>query len=354
VVTVKPGKRYRMRVLQMACYTNTEYSIDGHKLTVIEADSILTEPYEVDSIYLYAGQRYSHILDTRYTKPDAYWIRAQPERLIYTFLEREESGANYTIPFWKNNTNVAVLRYTNSPNLFPIIPADVNVPVHTHPLVESELRPLRSQRAPGVPKLGYADVNIKLDTMADFEAGRFFMNNASYTAPDVPILLQIMSGAMSATDILPKESVIPLRRHQVVEVRIGGTSRETGGPHPWHLHGHDFYVIKTPQSNTVNFDNPMRRDTVSSGMEDEEVIIRFTTDNPGPWFLHCHLDWHLEMGMAVVMAEDTPSIANQKAPEEWFDLCKAYDDYMTGKGEDLHVDVCAADDLGCQSFAGLD
>lgn len=23
------------------------------------------------------------------------------------------------------------------------------------------------------------------------------------------------------------------------------------------------------------------------------VTIRFETDNPGPWFIHCHIDWHL-------------------------------------------------------------
>lgn len=68
VVTVQPGKRYRMRVIQMACYTNFEYSIDGHSLTVIEADGVLTKPYEAESIYVYAGQRYSHILDTRKAK----------------------------------------------------------------------------------------------------------------------------------------------------------------------------------------------------------------------------------------------------------------------------------------------
>lgn len=28
------------------------------------------------------------------------------------------------------------------------------------------------------------------------------------------------------------------------------------------------------------------------------------TDNPGPWFLHCHIDWHLEAGFAIVFAED--------------------------------------------------
>lgn len=35
---------------------------------------------------------------------------------------------------------------------------------------------------------------------------------------------------------------------------------------------------------------------------------RYQTDNPGPWFLHCHVDWHLQAGLAVVMAEDTPDV----------------------------------------------
>jgi hypothetical protein len=25
----------------------------------------------------------------------------------------------------------------------------------------------------------------------------------------------------------------------------------------------------------------------------DNVTIRFFTDNPGPWFFHCHIDWHL-------------------------------------------------------------
>jgi iron transport multicopper oxidase len=66
---------------------------------------------------------------------------------------------------------------------------------------------------------------------------------------------------------------------------------------------------------------------VSIGNSDDEVTIRFFTDNPGPWFLHCHIDWHLNMlvtllyarcwrfssqrcysGFAVVFAEDVPDI----------------------------------------------
>jgi iron transport multicopper oxidase len=60
--------------------------------------------------------------------------------------------------------------------------------------------------------------------------------------------------------------------------------------HPFHLHGHTFDVIRSAGSSTYNFDNPIRRDTVSIGDTGDNVTIRFRTDNSGPWMLHCHID----------------------------------------------------------------
>lgn len=164
-------------------------------------------------------------------RPDAYWIRSQPERLEYTFKIREDSGANYTIPHWGNNTNVAILRYTNSPNLFPSTPADVDVPVLTRPLIEGNLQPIHEEAAPGIPELGKADVNIELKSVFNASGnGLFEINHASFESPDVPLMLQIMSGGGNAMDLLPKGSVIPLPRDKVIEVRIQGTERHSGGP----------------------------------------------------------------------------------------------------------------------------
>jgi iron transport multicopper oxidase len=64
--------------------------------------------------------------------------------------------------------------------------------------------------------------------------------------------------------------------------------------HPIHLHGHSFHVVRSAGSSTYNFDNPVIRDVVSIGDQGDNVTIRFFTDNPGPWFLHCHMDWHLK------------------------------------------------------------
>ncbi|XP_070544867.1 uncharacterized protein [Ptychodera flava] len=55
-----------------------------------------------------------------------------------------------------------------------------------------------------------------------------------------------------------------------------------------------------PDSIPQNLFNPPRKDTVllpSGGY----VIARLTTDNPGWWFLHCHIEHHLLGGMAILL-----------------------------------------------------
>jgi len=63
------------------------------------------------------------------------------------------------------------------------------------------------------------------------------------------------------------------------------------------LHGHDFYVVRSAGNASYNFDNPVIRDVVNMGQTGDNVTIRFFTDNHGPWFFHCHIDWHLKMSV---------------------------------------------------------
>lgn len=32
------------------------------------------------------------------------------------------------------------------------------------------------------------------------------------------------------------------------------------------------------------------------------IVIRFQASNPGLWFWHCHIEWHLADGMALVVS----------------------------------------------------
>lgn len=54
------------------------------------------------------------------------------------------------------------------------------------------------------------------------------MNNVTFRDPSVPILLQILSGAQKAQDLVPSGSIYGLNRGDVVELTIPGGA--AGGP----------------------------------------------------------------------------------------------------------------------------
>ena len=101
--------------------------------------------------------------------------------------------------------------------------------------------------------------------------------------------------------------------------------------HPWHIHGHSFWVLghgddvydASLHESSLNTHNPLLCDTTTV-YPHQWTVIRFVADNPGAWLFHCvcspslqfeiktdlhcfqHISWHLVMGMAVafVVGED--------------------------------------------------
>jgi len=271
VINVEYGKRYRFRLIGMSCDPNFFFSIDGHNLTVIEADGGLTEPLLVDSIQVFPGQRYSVIMNA--TQPVSnYWIRA---------LTNTPDG---TV---SGGLNSAILRYSGAPSQDPTTKNSTVV----MPLLEQNLHALIHPGAPGIPEYGKADINLQISAN-NTGGGIYYMNGVRYQPPTVPVLLQMLSGAQQATDLMPNGSVYVLEPNKVVELTM--TIAGENGPHPIHLHGHAFDVVQSAGDNTTyNYKNPVRRDVVSAGVQGQQMIIRWVTDNAGPWFLHCHMDRHL-------------------------------------------------------------
>ncbi|KAK0475027.1 Cupredoxin [Armillaria luteobubalina] len=122
--------------------------------------------------------------------------------------------------------------------------------------------------------------------------GRSRSTELSSLLPPTPVLLQILSDAQPTDDLLPEGSVFPLPINLTIEISIpGGVA---GGGHSFHLHGHAFDVVRSVGSSVYDYVNTVRRDVVNIGTTGDNVTIRFTTDNPRPWFFHCHVDWHLK------------------------------------------------------------
>ena len=108
-------------------------------MTIIEADSVSSKPHRVDSLQIFAGQRYSFVVSTFLAKAehliltslaqlkadqpiDNYWIRANPH-----------GEGNFT-----NGINSAILRYEGAPAADPDV---TKPPVLVNQLCEQDLTP---------------------------------------------------------------------------------------------------------------------------------------------------------------------------------------------------------------------
>ncbi|KAJ3563162.1 hypothetical protein NP233_g9118 [Leucocoprinus birnbaumii] len=285
VINVRQGKRYRFRVYVMSCEPNYTFSIDGHNLTVIEADSTATRPVAVNTVQIFAGQRYSVVLHAN-QHIDNYWVRALPN-----------TGGNGLNTTFDGGLNSAILRYQGAPIADPTTQQQP-----PHKLLETDLHPLVNVPAPGENSPEGADYVFNVTMGFDENAFLWTMNNVTFAGPQVPVLLQIMSGAHTAQELLPEGGFLSVERNKSVQINF--PSGLIGGPHPFHLHGHTFRVVRSADSGHFNFLDPVQRDTFSAGNTPGDFTsIRFRTDNPGPWILHCHIDFHLANGLALVIAE---------------------------------------------------
>ncbi|KAJ7499908.1 laccase [Mycena latifolia] len=310
VVNVVAGKRYRLRVINISAFAGFTFSVDGHTFDVIETDGIETVPLTVTSFDIYVAQRYSVVL-TANQPVNNYWIRAP---MIV-------QGSSDTLD--KENVK-AILRYAGAPIQDPVTSTVIVGPIPLKgpgPLQEFELATLVDPGAPG----GDAPADHVIDLQFDAAGpGIWEINGIVYTPPTLPTLLKIINGATVSSDFNTSEHTFVLVKDEVVELNIHGSDH--GIVHPFHLHGHAFDIVKS-SSGPANFVNPPRRDVI--GVQQSGVTIRFRADNPGPWFLHCHIDWHLEAGLAVVFAEAPAD--QREGPEaeivtpQWLNLCPAYD-----------------------------
>lgn len=202
IISVRKGRRYRFRVFSLSCDPNYVFSIDRHSLTVIEADGVTSKPFIVDSLTIYAGQRYSVILNANQTVKN-YWIRANP---------------NFGPVGFANGIDSAILRYRGAP---AIEPTTVQL-TSLAPLQESSLIPYKNPGVAGKRYPGGADVNINLAIEFDFNTFGFTVNGLSYKSPTAPVLLQILSGAQTAQDLMPTGSVYELPSNKVIDISMPG------------------------------------------------------------------------------------------------------------------------------------
>ena len=133
--------------------------------------------------------------------------------------------------------------------------------------------------------------------------------------PNTTLLATLLAGNASALDASLNAHV---ESGDIVDVIMNNVDYAS---HPFHLHGHHAWLLavgnasggyfnqSTQQNIVYNTVNPLYRDTYTVNPF-SYLVFRFKADNPGLWMMHCHNDWHLQVGMAMVFVESPQKVQN--------------------------------------------
>ncbi|TYI99473.1 hypothetical protein E1A91_A13G020000v1 [Gossypium mustelinum] len=334
---VKTGKTYLLRLINAALNDELFFSIANHTLTAVDVDAIYVKPFETETLLITPGQTTNVILKTKPSYPNAtFFMTARP------YVTGQGT--------FDNSTVAGILEYESPPNslhsskmfpLFkPILPALNDTSFATN--FASRLRSLASAQYPAnVPQkvdkhffftvgLGTSpcqhnqtcqgpngtkfaasvnNISFTMPTTALLQAHFFGQSNGVYT-PDFPgtptIPFNYTGTPPDNTVVINGTKVVVLPFNTSVELVMQDTNILGAESHPLHLHGFNFFVVGQgfgnfdPNKDPAKFNliDPIERNTVgvpSGGL----VAIRFLADNPGVWFMHCHLEVHTSWGLKM-------------------------------------------------------
>ncbi|RRT77967.1 hypothetical protein B296_00017441 [Ensete ventricosum] len=332
VFRVAPGETNLLRFINAALNNEHFISIAGHKMTVVAADAAYTKPFTTSVLMLAPGQT-----------TDVLLTADQPAGRYYMAAHVYASARGVA---FDNTTTTAILEYSGCPTknrpgvrpAFPVLPAFNDTPTAT-----AFAAGIRSPRPVKIPSpvdhylfftVGLGLFNCPPGRRCGGPNGTRFgasMNNVSFQLPTRLSVLQAYHlgvRGVYTTDFpaappvqfdytaanisralwqpVPATKVYPLKYGSVVQLVLQGTNIFAGEEHPMHIHGYQFYVLATGFGNfdpardaaSFNLVDPPLRNTVGVPVNGW-AVIRFVADNPGVWFMHCHLDVHITWGLAM-------------------------------------------------------
>lgn len=360
---MEQGKTYLLRIINAALNDELFFAVANHTLTVVEVDAVYTKPFTTTAIMIAPGQT-TNVLLTADQVPDSSGMFVMSARPYVTAI----------FPF-DNTTTIGFLRYKQARKTGNTkhIPRDPNSLVLGNlpelkdtdfvTTFENKLRSLGTTQYPcNVPKTidkrVFVTVSLNLQdcpknqTCLGFDGKRYSasMNNQSFVRPYSSVLESHYYNLMTSehlgfpekppksfnytggdpftqnmnTKFGSKVMIVPYGTN--LEIILQGTSFLNIENHPIHVHGHNFFIVgrgfgnfnvsKDPSN--YNLVDPQERNTVAIPTGGW-AAIRFKADNPGAWFVHCHLEMHTSWGLAtgfIVKNGPNPSQCLLPPPED--------------------------------------
>lgn len=321
-LTVVPGKTYRLRIGSLTALSALSFEIEGHDMRVVEADGHYVEPFVVKNLFIYSGETYSVLIKADQNPSRNYWASAK-------VVSRNSTTPN----------GLAIFNYyPNHPRRNPPTTPPIGPRWDDLQLRLSQSLAIKALHGFNHPPPPTSDrVIVLLNTQNNVNGiRRWSVNNVSFNLPHTPYLIAYKHNLLHAFDQRPPPDGYDFAKYDIFGVQENANAtisnaayrlkfnttvdiilqnantmtKNNSETHPWHLHGHDFWVVGYGMGKFDMFKDPSKYNLVNPIMKNTVPVhqfgwtaLRFRADNPGVWAFHCHIESHFYMGMGVVFEE---------------------------------------------------
>ncbi|WP_085617841.1 MULTISPECIES: copper resistance system multicopper oxidase [unclassified Pseudomonas] len=310
----KPGEKIRLRFINGSAMTYFDVRIPGLKMTVVAADGQHVKPVAVDEFRIAVAETYDVIVEPE--SEQAYTIFAQSmDRTGYSrgtlavreglqaavpavdprpIISMSDMGMDHGDMAGMDHGSMAGMDHGNMAGMDHGYMAGTSAPMQSHPDSESNNPLVDMQTMTPTPKLGDPGIGLRDNgrrvlTYADL---RSTFPDPDGRAPGRTIELHL-TGHMEkfawSFDGIKFSDAEPLRLKYGERLRITLVN-DTMMTHPIHLHG----MWSDLEDENGNF--MVRKHTIDMPPGSKRSY-RVTADALGRWAYHCHLLFHMEMGM---------------------------------------------------------
>ncbi|KAL4334125.1 hypothetical protein GQ457_07G035070 [Hibiscus cannabinus] len=345
-LAVEPGKTYMLRIVNAALNEELFFTVAGHQLTVVEVDATYVKPFKTDTIVISPGQT-TNVLLTTCHRAGKYSVVVSP--FMDAPIAVDNVTATATLHYVGSLTSTATTLVSPPPKNATSVAASFT----------NALRSLNSKQYP-------ANVPLTIDHSLVFTVGLGInscptcvngsrvvasINNVTFVMPKTALLEAHFFNIEGVfTSDFPGNPPVPfnytrtqltnlgtkrgtklyrLGYNDTVQLVLQDTGMITPENHPLHLHGFNFFEVGRgvgnfePEKDPENFNvvDPVERNTVgvpSGGW----TAIRFRADNPGVWFMHCHLEVHTTWGLKMAFVVENGNHPNESLSPPPTDLPK--------------------------------
>ncbi|CAJ2509011.1 Uu.00g140370.m01.CDS01 [Anthostomella pinea] len=325
-----------------ATFKTIVFSVDEHPMWVYEVDGEPIEPQLVDTVHMYAGERYSVLIKLDKPARD-YTIRVADNGLTQIITEyatlRYRGGTDRTKSIatisygGQNGSGVVTLDRQHLPPYPPNPPAPHADAQHI----------LKTHRWGSPWQYTMSGGGTYQEDRSAYEP--LLYNPHSVDALDENLVIRTKNG--SWVDLILQVGSLPDQPQEfphMMHKHTGKTWQIGAGDGIWNYSS----VEEAMEANPARFNlvNPNWRDTFVTSFDGPAwLVLRYQVTNPGPWLFHCHIETHLAGGMAVAILDGIdvwPEIPPEYGPDQRGYPVGALPGLQSGGGPVKGVAECAA------------